>query len=305
MKNRFVKYLLPLLLIYAFELHGEEGNDSISTFNPKRVKIAAVALGTTYVASMTGLYQLWYKDYPSSRFHYFDDQYEWKRMDKMGHIGTAYYVSRWCNDIVTWTGAKRNNSALIGTGVSYLFLTTIEFFDAYSTNWGFSVSDMVANTTGCGLFLGQQLLWKEQRMQIKFSYVPTKYPDYRPDDLGKTDIEKLFKDYNGQTYWLSFNIHSFLNKDSRFPKWLNFAFGYGADGMVTAYEQAFEIKHVIFPLEGRVREYYISPDIDLTKINVHSKLFHAFAKTFGFIKFPLPAIKWRDRGRPEFKTFGF
>ena len=44
-------------------------------------------------------------------------------------------------------------------------------------------------------------------------------------------MQQVLKDYNGQTYWLSANIWSF-NKESNFPRWLNVAFGYGADGML-------------------------------------------------------------------------
>jgi hypothetical protein len=42
----------------------------------------------------------------------------------------------------------------------------------------------------------------------------------------------MLKDYNGQTYWLSVNLHSFY-KGSKIPKWLNLAIGYGANGMLT------------------------------------------------------------------------
>ncbi len=300
-----IKYFLLFFLLLV-NIHCRAGDaDSISTFNPQRARIAGIGLGVTYAASMTGLYKLWYDDYPSTTFHAFDDSHEWKGMDKLGHVGSAYYISRWCNNIVLWTGTSQKKSALIGTGISFLFLSTIELFDAYSTNWGFSSSDMVANTAGCALFLGQQLGWKEQRITMKFSYVPSEFAKYRPDVLGETSLERLFKDYNGQTYWLSFNIYSFLNKDSRFPKWLNLAGGYGTSGLVTAYEQVYEIDQVIFPEAERKREYYISADIDLTKIKWHSKTMRGISEVIGFVKFPLPAVKWSEKRHAEFQMFGF
>ena len=299
------KYFL-LLFFVLITISSRAGDaDSISTYNPKRARIAGIGLGITYVASMSGLYKLWYADYPDTTFHTFNDSHEWKNMDKLGHVGSAYYISRWCNNIIQWTGSKPNKSAWMGTGISFLFLTTIEMFDAYSTNWGFSTSDMIANTAGCALFLGQQLAWKEQRITMKFSYVPSEFAKYRPDALGETSVERLFKDYNGQTYWLSFNIYSFLNKDSRFPRWLNIAGGYGTSGLVSAYEQVYEIDHVIFPEAERVREYYISADVDLTKIRWRSKTMRGISEVIGFIKFPLPAVKWQEGGHPEFMMFGF
>ena len=296
---------LLFLFLFLSAIVTAQENDSLISQQKHRSKIAVAAVSAAYVASMGGLYQLWYADNPSSQFHFFNDNYEWRHIDKVGHASSAYYLSRWCNNIVSWTGASSNKSALIGTGVSYLFFSTIEVFDAYSTKWGFSLPDMLANTSGCALFLSQQLAWKEQRIQMKFSYVPSKFAKYRQDALGKTPVERLFKDYNAQTYWMSFNIYSFLNKDSKFPKWLNIAAGYGATGMVTAADQVFEIDHIIFYEKDRLNEYSISPDIDLTRINWHSKFMKAFSKTIGFIKFPLPAIQWKEGKRPEFKKFGF
>ena len=63
----------------------------------------------------------------------------------------------------------------------------------------------------------------------KFSFHTTKYASLRPNVLGSSLSEEIFKDYNGQTYWLSVNLHSFF-KSSKLPKWLNLAAGYGADG---------------------------------------------------------------------------
>ena len=50
--------------------------------------------------------------------------------------------------------------------------------------------------------------------------------------LGSSLPEQILKDYNGQTYWFSANLHSFFKK-SKIPKWFNIAVGYGAEGMIT------------------------------------------------------------------------
>jgi hypothetical protein len=42
----------------------------------------------------------------------------------------------------------------------------------------------------------------------------------------------MLKDYNGQTYWLSVNLHIPSPKAQK-TQWLNLAIGYGADGMIT------------------------------------------------------------------------
>ena len=45
--------------------------------------------------------------------------------------------------------------------------------------------------------------------------------------------ERILKDYNAQTYWVSANLPSFF-KETNFPLWLNIAIGYGAEGMFGA-----------------------------------------------------------------------
>ena len=58
--------------------------------------------------------------------------------------------------------------------------------------------------------------------------------EQRANDLfGESLPERMLKDYNAQTYWLSANLKSFL-KHTNLPAWLNVAAGYGADGMLGA-----------------------------------------------------------------------
>jgi hypothetical protein len=87
---------------------------------------------------------------------------------------------------------------------------------------GASSGDIIANASGTALFVSQ-LLWKEQRITPKFSFHTT-HAQYRPNVLGSSLAEQMLKDYNGQTYWLSVNLHSFY-KGSKIPKWLNLAIG--------------------------------------------------------------------------------
>ena len=62
-----------------------------------------------------------------------------------------------------------------------LFLTTVETLDGFSKEWGASWGDLIANTSGTFVFIGQELLWKEQRIQMKYSFKASEYAKYRPD----------------------------------------------------------------------------------------------------------------------------
>ncbi len=274
-------------------------------YNPHRAAIVIIGTSNVYLTSMVGLYALWYRGYPSSGFHTFNDAEEWNQMDKIGHIGSAYYLSRWSNNLVAWTGTDKKKSARIGAGMGLIYQTIIEVMDGFSSQWGFSWSDVGANSAGSLLFLSQQLAWKEQRIQFKFSFHTTQYAKYRPALLGENFSQHIFKDYNGQTYWLSANIYSFLSYSSHFPKWLNISLGYGAEGMTGANQNPFIINGNPIPSFQRYRQFYLAPDIDLTKIKLRSPLLKTIFQTIGFIKFPAPAIEYNTKGKIIFRAFYF
>lgn len=58
-------------------------SDSLHAVRKKTVYIAeASAIG----AGLIGLNQMWYADYPQSKFHFYNDNSEWMQMDKVGHF---------------------------------------------------------------------------------------------------------------------------------------------------------------------------------------------------------------------------
>lgn len=247
---------------------------------------------TAYVGGITGLYFLWYKGYDQSKIHSIDDKNAWLQVDKVGHSFSTYQVSRVAYSGFRWAGLDEKKSTWIGAGYGFVFLTTIEVFDGMSTYWGWSWTDVAANAAGTGLFLGQQLLWHEQRMQLKFSYFPSDYAQYNPALLGSNGIERILKDYNAQTYWLSINPQSFSSDRRIFPKWLNIAVGYGAKGMTGTYYNPSEVDGQIIPEFERTRQFYLSLDIDLTKIKTKSEFWKLFFEAANMIKIPMPTLEY-------------
>lgn len=278
-------------------------NQNINTLNDytqKNVAIVGTTIGGLYVASMTGLYFAWYADYPQSDFHFIDDNGEWLQMDKMGHATTSYFVGMLGYEAFKAAGMDEKKAIWIGGSLGFAFLSTVEIFDGFSEGWGFSWGDMVANTFGAGLFIGQQFLWHEQRLSLKYSFHQTKYANYRPDLLGKNLAENLIKDYNGMTIWLSCNFKSlFLKRESKFPAWLNIAFGYGAEGMTGGYVNATTHNGAPIPEFQRTRQFYLSLDIDLTRIPTNNKFLKYTLKILSFIKIPMPTLEYNSNG--EFK----
>jgi hypothetical protein len=97
------------------------------------------------------------------------------------------------------------------------FLTAVEVLDGFSSEWGASSGDIIANASGTALFVSQELLWKE-RGSPKFSFHTTQYAQYRPNVLGSSLAEQILKDYNGQTYY--FSQFTLLSKGSKIPNGL-------------------------------------------------------------------------------------
>ena len=241
-----------------------------------------IALATEIVLYSTTMYalnDLWYKDYPKSSFHWINDNSNWLQMDKVGHATTAYQVGMLGKDLMEWGGVSEKKALWYGGLYGTFFLTTVETLDGFSKEWGASWGDLIANTSGTFVFIGQELVWKEQRIQIKYSFKASKYAKHRPDLLGSNFLQQSLKDYNGHVYWLSFNINSF--KKTSLPDWLNVAIGYGADGMYNGNPHE----------EGTHREFYASLDVNLRKIKTDKKFLDKALKILSFIKVPMPAFK--------------
>lgn len=254
-------------------------------------------------ASFIVLDRAWYKDYPKESFHFFNDNKEWLQMDKAGHVWTAYQMSRFSSAAWKWAGLNHRQSAWLGgiSGVAYQSI--IEIQDGFSAEWGFSWGDMTANVTGAAVFVAQELLWKDQRLQIKLSYWPYDYstPELRArrNELFGTSIqERMLKDYNSQTYWISANLRSFL-PGTRLPKWLNLSVGYAGEGMLGGMSNTWTDKGGVVHDRtdiARTRHFYLSPDIDLSKIRTHSKLLRSVLSVLNAVKIPAPTLELTSQG---------
>lgn len=263
--------------------------------NRKLLGGVIVAESAVALTSLGALSVSWYADYPRSSFHFFNDNKEWLQMDKLGHATSAYFISRTTFNLLRWPGVSSKKTAWYGGATGFGYLAMVELLDGFSAEWGFSPGDFAANTIGSVAFTGQQLAWNEQRILLKWSYHETRYPHYRPNVLGSNLPERMLKDYNGQTYWLSVNVHSFLQDDSKFPKWLNVSLGYSADGMLGGNSNPTEIYGNTLSSFERTRQYFLSLDLDLTRIKTRSKALNAIFNIIGVLKMPFPAIEYNSQ----------
>src|SRR5678816_362164 len=111
--------------------------DSV-TSNKKRVIVISAVNAVGYGGSLIILNNTWYKNYPHSSFHTFNDSKEWLQVDKVGHAWTAYNTGRASTAMWRWAGLNDKKAALIGGLSGPAYLTVVELLDAHSTKWGWS-----------------------------------------------------------------------------------------------------------------------------------------------------------------------
>ncbi|HEX4876896.1 MAG TPA: DUF2279 domain-containing protein, partial [Chitinophagaceae bacterium] len=252
-----------------------------------------------YGGVMTALAAAWYDNYTQTKLHSFDDSREWLQVDKVGHFYGTWIESRANNELWKWTGMERKKRIWISGLTSFAFQTTIEYLDGKSAEWGWSWSDFGANILGSGSFIAQELAWNEQRIKLKWSFHRKTYKDaslnQRSNELfGDSSPERFLKDYNGQTYWASIGLKSIFPK-SKLPDWLCLAVGYGAEGMFGGEENLAKDKNgmIIFDRRDikRYRQWYLAPDIDLSKIKTKSKALNILFTILSAFKFPAPSLE--------------
>jgi hypothetical protein len=265
----------------GFAQQEEVRTDSGAIANKKLKRLILIS-SAGYGVTMLGLSQLWYKDFDKQPFSFFDDSQEWFQVDKLGHTYTTYHLGAFARNALARCHVPKNKAATIGAVSSFVMVSSIEIFDGYSSGYGASASDLVANTLGSALFWGQHRLWDEQRILPKFSFHQTDFPPLRPALLGTNLMEQIIKDYNGQTYWLSFDMDRFC----RFPWWLNVAIGYGAEGFVYA-DKNTNILNRFSPQ----RQFYFGVDFDLSGIPTRSKFLKSVLSAANLIRLPAPTLE--------------
>jgi len=293
--------LLILLLFLAFlpvtiyakpDVAGLKYPDSVKKSQLRAVLATEAAL---YAGSMAYLQFIWYKDHKAVPFHFYNDSKGYLQIDKFGHTFGAYLESYIGYHALRCAGVKKGKALLLGGTLGIILQTPIEVWDGLYEGWGFSWSDMAANTAGSAIVIGQELLFDEQVVKYKFSFSPSPYARQANGFLG-TGFDQLFNDYNGHTYWLSMGINRIV-PHSKIPDWLNISVGYSANGMFGEFENIARYRGVNIPATTRYRQYLLSLDVDWTKIKTNNKFLKTLFQGMFMIKLPFPAIEINSLGK--------
>lgn len=295
--NLCFAYLCPMQRLYTFllllclALPGRAQTLPDTTqVQGKRLLVLGTAFGVGYTSMLVSLNKAWYSENERTNFHWFDDSHEWKQLDKAGHFWGAFQESRAGIAMLRWAGLPEKKAILYGSLTGILLQTPIEVFDGYQADYGASATDLIANTAGAAAVVAQELAWQEVRIMPKYSFHTTRYAAIRPNVLGESLSEQSLKDYNGQTYWLSVDVGAFMKEESRYPRWLSIALGYGAQQMVYNDPEA----NAAAGLDA-YRQYYLSPDLNLMHFKGRSKVWNTALFVLSIVKIPAPALEYNRK----------
>ncbi len=323
-------FTLWVILICCAQCPGQSAMDRFltrkDTVSPTRCWLFAGGSSALFSGAIIGLNSLWYSKFDRVPFQLYNDWGEWEHMDKVSHVYNAYYQSKFIYDGYRWAGVTNRHAVLAAFLTSTAYQGTFEILDGQSKKWGFSIPDILANEVGSTIFAVQQYIWEEQRIHIKLS---NSFPTYSEQQLssidglssttylaqgnaqfGKGYFERFFKDYNGIAIWASVNPASFCkNKPVWLPNWLNLAVGYSAENMFGGYSNTFEKNGATFVVPTstfpRYRQYFLSFDIDLSRIKVKNKLLRTLLSGINIIKIPSPTLEINSLGRVKFHPIYF
>lgn len=276
--------LLVCVILSPLRLFGQEEQPGP---DHGRITTVAIVCGVAYSATLYGLSKAWYSGQPRESFHFFNDNGEWKQIDKVGHFYSAFYSSYAADRALQWAKVDKRRSGKYGSIIGSFLLVPVEVMDGFSSAYGASVGDLVADFAGGGFYFAQTRLWEEPRIYPKFSFHRSDFARLRPAVLGNNGVEELLKDYNGQTYWLSFDLDRFIP----FPKWINLDVGYGAEGMVYARDN--ENSQAGY---HAYRQYYLGLDIDLRAVNTRSRFLRSVLDVVSLVRLPAPAMEFSRHG---------
>ncbi len=283
------RVLITVSILLACSLNAQR-SDSLRL----RKGLTHAVLSSYAVGSLVALNQVWYAPYSTEEFHLFNDSKQWMQMDKFGHAFTGYLITNELNRLHYWAAAKRQ--PWVGAVYAMSYLSTLEIMDGFSSGWGFSGADMLVNGLGVGLAFSQDFFFKRQIIIPKFSFSRTSYAAVRPEILGSTCTEQLLKDYNGQTYWVSLPVATFLKLPRRFH-WICISLGYGCDAKLVGSQDTWN------GFNAR-RQVYLSLDIDCANLAPKHPKLNKVLTHLNWIKVPFPSLEFStDKTRFHWISF--
>jgi hypothetical protein len=261
---------------------------SSDSLNRTRLWLITGTLAAANAGIMVYYFSTFYQSHVAERssFHSFNDWYNSDlNIDKCGHIWGTQAYERTLFRMFRWTNISEDAAMIWSGSVAWLFQLQMEITDGFYRQWGFSWSDMGANTFGALYPIVQRKIPFFRSVNFKMSY----HPSYA---VKQDWVEHSYlRDYDGFTYWLSFSIHDFLPEavSKYYPAWLCLAVGYGGENTMLGknhYNSGPGNKGL-----GN-QEWYLALDIDLRKLPGDTPFLRALKEDLNVTHLPLPAVRF-------------
>ena len=129
--------ILILLFLITFSTFSQSSIESFfklsDSLNKQRRNGLVISEAAVATGALVALNQLWYADYPKSDFHFINDNDQWLQMDKVGHVYSSYHLGSFGAQALKWSGCDRKSQLIYGSTLGFVFLSTVEVFDGYSS----------------------------------------------------------------------------------------------------------------------------------------------------------------------------
>jgi hypothetical protein len=264
---------------------------------PLPAVISGLAVAGLFTAQHLAQAQTIWAD--KSEFKFLEDGNYALYLDKPGHVFSSYYASYFFSDAFLAAGVGFESSMLAGGLMGFGYTLYIEILDGYGANWGFSTTDMIANTLGSGLYIAQAYVPELSSLQLKFSYWPGEWHGER----SRQPHDFFVDDYSSQTFYLSLNLHDVLPESARdfWPDWLNVAMGYAARNLCDGADPTLDCSYSTYSMDsdqygGAVygqRRFVFALDYDLQRLIPEGPPWiNWLVQTANFVKWPAPAVEY-------------
>lgn len=281
---RIILFIFASVISFIYQSTAQNWSDSTQLLHikpdPSQQQLNYTRLGIVTgsvmgVAAAVHIYQYnsWWKNYRRP-FHFQEDLIYSRSVDKVGHFWGAAFSSFVLTRSYEWTGLSKPASMWIGAVGGSIFQLFVEFQDGFS-QWGFDRVDAAADIAGGFYPLLQHYVPELNSLNIKASYYPRQL-----GKIGNIPGQKhaLIDDYEGQTFWLTFDTSTLLPEDLDFLKYFGLAVGYS-----------------VRDLHDNSKQYgilLIALDYNLKKIIPQkSEFLKALSEGLNYFKFPSPAIQ--------------
>ena len=146
--------------------------------------------------------------------------------DKTGHAFSHYVAFRALHAYYNWSENGKSTKWFYSIPTATLLGLLIEVGDAYSSEYGFSYEDLVADMTGIGLGI---LLEYSPTLDSLIGYSWQYWPTDRYFDKFHSKPLNMTTDYNGAKFVLNFRLAGLQNLGLKLPnflRYIQFDFGY-------------------------------------------------------------------------------